>query len=69
MIKGKGKVIPVLNKAPRRRTEDWRYRSTHSLTSALDRGERSASHPGHIILKERGPGTHWIGNWGGGDQG
>jgi hypothetical protein len=29
----------------------------------LDGGEWSASHPGRFILKERAPGTHWIGGW------
>jgi hypothetical protein len=33
------------------------------LTSALVWGEWSASRPGHFILWERGPGTHWIGGW------
>jgi hypothetical protein len=31
------------------------------LTSALDRGEWSASRPGRFIPRERVPGTHWIG--------
>jgi hypothetical protein len=35
----------------------------HSLTSALDGGEWSASHPGHFTPKERPPGIHWIGGW------
>jgi hypothetical protein len=39
------------------------YSSTHSLTSALDGGEWSASHPDRFTLKERSPGTHWIGGW------
>jgi hypothetical protein len=30
------------------------------LTSALDRGEQSASHSGSFIPRERAPGTHWI---------
>jgi hypothetical protein len=34
---------------------------THSLTSALDGGEWSASRPGRFISKERSPDTHWIG--------
>jgi hypothetical protein len=38
--------------------EEWRYSSTHSLTSALDGGEWSASRP-----RERASGTHWIGGW------
>jgi hypothetical protein len=39
------------------------YSSTHSLTSALDGGEWSASCPGRFTPKERAPGTHWIGGW------
>jgi hypothetical protein len=42
---------------------EWRYRSTHSLTSALDEGEWSASRPGRFTPRERAPGTHWIGGW------
>jgi hypothetical protein len=41
----------------------WRYISTHSLTSALDGGEWSASRPGRFTPKERTPGTHWKGGW------
>jgi hypothetical protein len=37
--------------------------STHSLTSALDGGEWSASRPGRFTPKERAAGTHWIGCW------
>jgi hypothetical protein len=37
--------------------------STHSLTSALDVGEWSASRPGRLAPRERAPGTHWIGGW------
>jgi hypothetical protein len=33
------------------------------LTSALDRGERSASRPCSFIPEERASGTHWIGGW------
>jgi hypothetical protein len=33
------------------------------LTSALDGGEWSASHPGRFTPRERAPGTHWIGGW------
>jgi hypothetical protein len=33
----------------------------HSLTSALDGGERSASHPGRFTPRERAPCTYWIG--------
>jgi hypothetical protein len=35
----------------------------HSLTSALDGGEWSASRPGRFTPKEGVPGTHWIGSW------
>jgi hypothetical protein len=35
----------------------------HSLTSALDGGEWSTSHPSYFIPRERAPGTHWIGGW------
>jgi hypothetical protein len=31
------------------------------LTSALDGGEWSGSCPSHFTLRERAPGTHWIG--------
>jgi hypothetical protein len=41
----------------------WRYNSTHSLTSALDGGEWSASRPGRFTPRERPLGTHWIGGW------
>jgi hypothetical protein len=59
--KGKGKVIAVhsLSTTPWRRSGKWRYSSTHSLTSALDGGEWSASHPDSFTLRERAPGTHW----------
>jgi hypothetical protein len=33
------------------------------LNSALDGGEWSASRPGRFTLRERAPGTHWIGVW------
>jgi hypothetical protein len=42
---------------------EWRYSSTHYLTSALDGGEWSDSRPGRFTSKERDPGTHWIGGW------
>jgi hypothetical protein len=41
----------------------WTYNSTHSLTSALDGGEWSASRPDRFTPKERAPVTHWIGGW------
>jgi hypothetical protein len=37
------------------------YSSTHSLTSALDGGEWSASRPSRFTPRERASGTHWIG--------
>jgi hypothetical protein len=35
----------------------------HSLTSVLDGGEWSASHPGRFTPRERAFNTHWIGGW------
>jgi hypothetical protein len=53
------------NCAPRHEgvLEEWRYSSTHSLTSELDGGEWSASRPVRFTPRERAPGTHWIGGW------
>jgi len=58
-------VVPVLNYTPRHEDVlgEWRYSSTHSLTSTLDGGEWSASRPGRFTLREGAPGTHWIGGW------
>jgi hypothetical protein len=42
---------------------DWKYSSTHYLTSALDGGEWSASRPGRFTLRESAPGTYWRGGW------
>jgi hypothetical protein len=42
---------------------EWRYSSTHSLTSALDGGEWSTSRPSRFTPKERATGIHWIGGW------
>jgi hypothetical protein len=55
----------VLNEAPRHEVVlgEWRYSSTHSLTSAPDEGEWSASRPGRFTPRERAPGIHWIGGW------
>jgi hypothetical protein len=63
--KGKGKVVPVLNEAPRHEgvLGEWRYSITHSLTSALDGGEWSATRPGRFTPRERASGTHWTGGW------
>jgi hypothetical protein len=62
---GKGKVVPVRNQVSRHEDVlgEWRYSSTHKMTSALEGGEWSVSRPGHFILRERAPGTHWIGGW------
>jgi hypothetical protein len=53
----------VFNSAPRYEgvLGEWRYSSTHSLTSALDGGEWSASRPGRFTPRETAPGNHWIG--------
>jgi hypothetical protein len=48
---------------PRRRIGEWRYISTHFLTSTLDGDEWSASRTGRFTPRERVPGTHWIGGW------
>jgi hypothetical protein len=44
---------------------EWKYSSTHSLTSALDGGEWSALRRGCFTPspRERAPGAHWIGGW------
>jgi hypothetical protein len=42
---------------------EWKHSSSHSLTSALDGGEWSASRPGRFTPRERAPGTHWIRGW------
>jgi hypothetical protein len=39
------------------------YSSTHSLTSALDGGEWSASRPARFTPGETAPDTHCIGGW------
>jgi hypothetical protein len=39
---------------------EWRYSSTHSLTSALDGCEWSVSRPSRFTPRERAPGTHWL---------
>jgi len=64
--KGKGKVVPVLNYAPRH--EDvWGSGGTAPwfLTSALHGGEWSASRAKHSTSGQRAPGTHWTGRWAG----
>jgi hypothetical protein len=42
---------------------EWKYSTTHSLIWALEGGEWSASRSGRFTLRERAPGTHWIGGW------
>jgi hypothetical protein len=61
----KVKLSLCFNWAPRHEgvLGEWRYSSTHSLNSALDGGERSASRPDRFTPRERAPGTHWIGGW------
>jgi hypothetical protein len=46
-----------------RTLREWRYSSTHFLTSAPDESTWSASLPGCFTPRERAPGTHWIGSW------
>jgi hypothetical protein len=62
---GEGKVVPVLNKAQLHDglLEEWRYSSTHSLTSSLDGGQWSASRPSRFTPRERASCTHWIVGW------
>jgi len=62
-VRVKGKVVPVLNEAPRHEgvMGKWMYSSTHSLTSAPDADEWSASRPGRFTPRERVLGTHRIG--------
>jgi hypothetical protein len=63
LIKVKVQLSLCLNKHQAMKTYWERYSSTHSLTSALDAGEWSASRPGRFTAGERAPGTHWIGGW------
>jgi hypothetical protein len=61
----KGKLSLCFNWAPRHEgvLGEWKYSSTHSLTSGLGGGEWSASRPGRSTPRERAPGTHYIGGW------
>jgi hypothetical protein len=54
------KLSLCFNSAPRHEgvLGEWRYSSTHSLTSALDGGEWSVSRPGRFIPRERASGVH-----------
>jgi hypothetical protein len=62
-LKIKEKLSSCFNWAPRHEgvLGEWMYSSTHSLSSALDAGEWSASRPYHFTPREKAPGTHWIG--------
>jgi hypothetical protein len=64
-VKVKLSLCFLFNWAPRHEgvLGEWRYSSMHSLTSALDGGEWSASRPGRFPPRDRAPGTHWIGGW------
>jgi hypothetical protein len=65
-IKVKGEVVRVLFLTEHHAMKVYwgvEYSSTHSLTSALDGGEWSASLPGRFTPKEIAPNTHWIGGW------
>jgi hypothetical protein len=61
----KVKVSLCFNWAPRHGgvLGEWRYSSTHSLTSALDGRDWPASRPCRFTPRERAPGTPWIGGW------
>jgi hypothetical protein len=41
---------------------EWKHRSMHSLASALDGGEWSASHPGRFTPMERASEGGWVGS-------
>jgi hypothetical protein len=64
---GNHKVVPVFlfNWAPPRKgvLGKFRYSSTHSLPSALDGGEWSASRSVRFTRRERAPSTHTVGGW------
>jgi hypothetical protein len=60
--KQKVKLSLCFNWAPRHKgvLGERMYSSTHSLTSALDGGEWSASRLVRFIPRERAPHTHWV---------
>jgi hypothetical protein len=64
-VKIKVKLSLGFNWAPRHEgvSREWRYSSTHSLTSALDGGEWSASRPRSLYPQGKSPGTHRIAGW------
>jgi hypothetical protein len=57
VCKVKVKLSLCFNWAPRYEgvLGEWKYISTHSLTSALDGGEWSASRPGRFTPREMSP--------------
>jgi hypothetical protein len=57
--------VPFFNWAPHLEGVLWerRYSSTHSLTTALNGGEWSASRLGPFTPRETASGTHWTGGW------
>jgi hypothetical protein len=59
------KLSLCFNWAPRHEgvLGEWRYSYAHSLTSALDGGEWSASRPNRFTPRERAPGTYCIRGW------
>jgi hypothetical protein len=59
------KLFLCFNWAPRHEgvLGEWKYSSTHSLTSVLDGSERSTLHPGRLTPSERTSGTYLIGGW------
>jgi hypothetical protein len=59
----KEKVFPVLNQAPFQDVLGSEGIAPLSLTSAVGRGEWSASRPGRFTSGDRAPGAHWIGGW------
>jgi hypothetical protein len=65
ILKVKVKLFLCFNWAPPHEgvLGEWRYGSTHSLTSTLDGSELSASRLGCFTPRERAPATHWIGGW------
>jgi hypothetical protein len=64
-MKVKVKLSLCCNWVPRHEgvLREWKYSSTHSLTSALYRGYWSASRPGRFTPRDTAPGTHWKGGW------
>jgi len=65
LLKVKVKLSLCFNWSPRHDgvLGECKYSSTHSVTSAIDGGEWSASRPrpGRFTSRERAPGTNWIG--------